>query len=205
MKKITVFLLLLSLPLAAMAHNLGQQGATFTIVEPDLLLALKARAKVLGKSGYFPKLQNALRQQATHNAERPEPVSGITTTIEAKSWLYDPSIVMPQNVYSPRGVLIVKAGQRYNPLQAISFNQVLLFYNSDDPREVAWAQAEDLKYKNSDKLILVNGSVTAQRQLFQKAIYFDQQGRLTTRFHIRHVPAMVAQFGLRLKIREVLL
>ncbi len=205
MKKIKSFslLLLLVLPLTVLAHNFGQRGATFPIIEPDLLRALQVHANTLKRSGYFSKLQTALRNQAISEADRPEPVSGITSTYEAKTWLYDPSIIMPQNIYSPNGVLIVKAGQTYNPLQTVTFDEVLLFYNADDPNQVAWARTEDQEYKNHDKLILVNGSVQAQRQLFQKPIYFDQQGRLTIRFHIQHVPAMVQQRGLRLKISEV--
>ena len=50
----------------------------------------------------------------------------------------------------------------------------------------------------------MNGSVLDAEKQMQQPIYFDQAGKLTTRFGITHVPAVVMQEGLYLKITEVL-
>lgn len=43
----------------------------------------------------------------------------------------------------------------------------------------------------------------SEEKRFGKPVYFDQNGRLTTRFQIKHVPAMISQEGLKLIIREI--
>lgn len=202
--KFIIMLTIILLPSLVMAHDYGRAGATFPIIEPDLLFVLKSRVIQLQRTGYFKKLEFSFRDQVKNEINRPNPVTGITTTVTQKAWDYDPSIIMPQNIYSPSGKLIVKAGEKYNPLQNVNLGEVLLFYNADDPEQVKWAKHEDKTLKGKDKLILVNGSVLKQRKLFKKPIYFDQLGRLTTRFHIQHVPAAVKQVGLRLQVREVL-
>jgi hypothetical protein len=45
------------------------------------------------------------------------------------------------------------------------------------------------------------GSLTEKH--FKKPIYFDQAGKLTCRFGTMHVPAMVTQDGMTLKVMEV--
>lgn len=187
-----------------MAHDFGKQGVTFSILEPDLLIVFKTRVLQLQRTDYFKKLEFAYQNQVRKEINRPAPVTGIITTVNPKSWFYDPSIIMPQNIYSPNGKLIVKAGEKYNPLQTIKLDEVLLFYNADDLNQVKWAKCENRKFKGKDKLILVNGSVLIQRSEFKKPIYFDQLGILTTRFHIQQVPAIVKQVGLKLKVSEVL-
>ena len=202
-KFLLIFVIFL-LPSITGAHDFGKQGVMVPILELNLLAVLKTRISELQQTGYFKKLAFAYQNQMRKEMDRPGSVTDITTTVNPKSWFYDPSILMPQNLYSPFGTLIVKAGEKYNPLQTIHLGEVLLFYNADDLNQVKWAKQEEGQFKGRDKLILVNGSVLTQRSEFKKPIYFDQLGLLTTRFHIQHVPAIVKQVGLRLKVSEVL-
>jgi conjugal transfer pilus assembly protein TraW len=66
-------------------------------------------------------------------------------------------------------------------------------------------QDQDKKLKGRDKLILINGSVLDQEKHFKKPIYFDQAGKLTSRFGITHVPAIITQEGMKLIVTEVML
>ncbi len=193
----------LCLPLECFANDLGVVGKTFPIRESDFLKVLQRRVLQLAHTGYLRRLQTAMRNQTYQIANRPTPVAGITRTETIRTWNYDPSITMVQDIRAPDGSLIVKAGTRYNPLNKITFDETLIFYNADDLSQVIWAEKLDQKLKGHDKLILVNGSVLSQLHLLKKPVYFDQLGRLTTRFNIKHVPATVAQEGLRLKVREV--
>lgn len=201
---LTLILFILSLPLSVSANDLGLFGKAFPILEPDFLKVLQTRVSKLSRTGYFYQLQNAMKIQASRIANRPPPVIGISTTEVPKTWDYDPSITMSQDIKAPDGRLIVKAGTRYNPLSQIQLDETLIFYNADDKEQVRWAEKLDKQLKGQDKLILVNGSILSQEKLFNKPVYFDQFGRLTTRFNIKHVPATVKQDGLRLKVSEVL-
>lgn len=86
----------------------------------------------------------------------------------------------------------------------MSLSKALIFYDGDDENQVHWVLERDNKLKGHDKLILVNGSVLSQEKIFKKSIYFDQAGKLTSRFEIKHVPALVKQEGTKLNIMEAI-
>jgi conjugal transfer pilus assembly protein TraW len=54
------------------------------------------------------------------------------------------------------------------------------------------------------KLILTGGSYLDLMRRWKLAVFYDQQGHLTTQLGIRHVPALVTQDGKRLRIDELL-
>lgn len=197
------FLLLMCLPLVGLADEINVRGKTFPIVEPDLILVMKSRMIALEKSGYFRQLGQALENQAGHYAARPTPVAGLTKTITNKVWFYDPTIIMSQNIISPSGEWLVKAGTRYNPLEKMNLGETLIFYNADDPDQRRWINKKNNEIKGEVKNILVNGSVFDEEKRLNQRVYFDQWGRLISRFHIQHVPALVHQMGARLEIEEV--
>ena len=92
-------------------------------------------------------------------ADRPTPVLGLRPTIHARRWLFDPSFVIPIDVRSANGSIVLKSGSRFNPLEKISLKKSLIFFNGDDPEQVTWAQEQNQALKGQDLLILVNGSL----------------------------------------------
>ena len=54
------------------------------------------------------------------------------------------------------------------------------------------------------KLILTGGSYLDLMRRWKLAVFYDQQGHLTTQLGIQHVPALVTQDGKRLRIDELL-
>ena len=195
--------LLLSVPFTVMARNLGVYGQTYPILEQDFLQWIQTRLATLQQQGQLQTLQQQWVKEATKHADRPTPVAGMTTTKFEKTWMWDPSIQVSTTLRDANGTVLIPAGTIINPLAIISLHHDLVFYNADDPKQVQWAQKIDTQQKGEEKLILVQGSVSSQTKIFQKPIYFDQEGRLITRFHIQHVPAIVIQEGLHLRIREV--
>ena len=53
------------------------------------------------------------------------------------------------------------------------------------------------------KLILTSGSPFALMKARQRRFFFDQGGKLTAKFGIRHTPAVVEQAGRVLKVTEL--
>ena len=194
---------LLVTPLTVMSSNLGVHGQTYPILEQDFLQWIQTRLATLQQQGQLQALQQQWMKEAAKHADRPTPVTGITTTSLARTWRWDPSIQVSTTLRDTRGAVLVPAGTLVNPLNLISLRHGLVFYNADDPKQVRWAQKIDAQEKGEEKLILVQGSILSQTKIFQKPLYFDQEGRLTRRFHISHVPAIVTQEGLHLRIREV--
>jgi conjugal transfer pilus assembly protein TraW len=187
----------------AFAKDLGVMGETYPIAEVDFLDFIQSRAANIQQSGAWQALQDKSQQKAVQYRDRPKAVAGMLRTQTAKSWHFDPSIVLDHDVKTHEGKIIAARGSRVNPLQVVSLSKTLIFYNSDDPEQVTWVIMQDKKLKGKTKLILVNGSVLNQEKHFKKAIYFDQEARLTSRFGITHVPAIVRQEGWTLRIEEV--
>jgi len=191
--------------LPAYAQDLGIAGEIYPIQEEDLLDFILHRLEVLQKNGQWQQLQNQFRANVAKHADRPQPVISLSKAMKSKSWFYDPSISVPYDLKDMSGRVFAKAGTTVNPLNVITIHNALIFFDGDDKEQVAWVDRLNQKLSGKTKLILVNGSVANQVDHFHQPIYFDQAGRLTNKFSIRHVPATVMQYKDRLKISEIAL
>lgn len=185
------------------ANDLGVIGQTYSIEEEDFLDFIQHRIITMQNNGEWNTLQNQFRNRVKSAVDRPKPVSRITNTTIKKSWVYDPTIVVPYDLKDHHGRVFAKKGSEFNPLTVVSLKNSLVFIDGDNPKQVAWAKACNLQQNGKIKIILINGSIQSLSKSFLKPIYFDQEGRLTTCFHIQHVPAFVMQDGIKLKITEV--
>ncbi len=189
----------------ALAKNCGVIGTVYPIGEVDLRILLQQRLRNLQESGELNRLQTQFKTTIQQAMDRPQSVAHLQRTVEAHIRLFDPSIRFPDDIKNANGQIVILAGTIINPLDTVALSETLLFYNADDADQVQWAKRMDRLLKGHDKLILVGGSVAQQQTLFKKLVYFDQNGLLTKRFQLTHVPALISQAGNRLKIEEVLL
>lgn len=206
MKKYNQFILLLilfNLISFCYAKNIGTVGQIYSIDEMDFLDFIKEKTLLVEKNGGVTHLQQTMKKRANEYRDRPAPVENVTHADKSESWLFDPSIVLDHDVFSANGKLIARKGTQVNPLKFVHLNKTLIFYDADDVKETAWVAQFDKKVQGNDKLTLVKGSLLQEEKRFSKAIYFDQAGRLTARFNIKHVPAVVSEEGNLLRISEV--
>lgn len=203
-QKIIIVLTFTTITPVVLATNVGVFGQTYTIQEEDFLSFIENKIVTMQKNGEWQRILNVLKDRVSKHIDRPNPVSALKRTAQAKAWDYDPSIIVPYDLHDTEGHVFAKAGTRVNPLNMITLHSAMAFYNADDSDQVKWARKINQKYTGKIKLILVNGSVSSQEGLFHQPIYFDQKGRLTSRFHIQQVPALVYQERDHLKITEVL-
>lgn len=187
------------------AENLGVIGQVYPIAEKDFLDFIKERIITMQNNGEWKKLQDQFKDNVKKHADRPTPLINITHATETRSWVYDPSITIPYDLTDAEGRIIAKAGTTINPLSIVSMHNAWIFLDGDDEKQVTWVKQINKKLLGKTKLILVNGSVADNEKYFSKAIYFDQEGKLVTKFSIKHVPALVQQDGMTLKISEVAL
>jgi conjugal transfer pilus assembly protein TraW len=207
LKIITLVMILLALFCAekSMARNVGVMGETYPIIEMDFLEFIQARLATIQKNGQWKTMQEKMQQDAVRYRDRPTPVYAVTRAVETKSWLWNPTMILDHDITTPDGKLIAKQGTVVNPLKVVSLSKALIFYDGDDKEQTVWVKDQDKKLNGRVKIILVKGAVLDAEKRLQKPIYFDQEGRLTTRFGISHVPAIAVQTGLYLKITEVAL
>ena len=202
MRGLMLAMSLSALTMSAYGRDLGNIGPVYPIGEEDFITFIHQRLNSMQQSGALKALQNTLIKRVHQNAITPPPVAGITQTEKTHTLYYDPTIVVTRNVSLPNGKVIVKAGQKVNPLKTVKLIETLVFINGDSKAQLKWAEHHLHSYHNV-KLILVKGNIYKTFKTLHRRIYFDQDGLITRKLGIWHVPAVVTQDGLRLKIEEI--
>ena len=186
-----------------MARDYGQHGTVFAVLEPDMLSAIEAKLRAAEASGKIASMNKDLARRTTALVKRPPPVAGLVTAAKTRSWTYDPTITIGDDIRDHKGALIIPRGRRINPLDTVGLRQSLVFLDGDNPTQVAWALASTTQL--NAKLILTGGSPFDRMKAAQRRFYFDQGGQLVGKFGIHAMPAVVEQQGKVLKVTEVAL
>jgi conjugal transfer pilus assembly protein TraW len=194
----------------AKATDLGIHGHTFEIAEPDLLKQLEHKLQSLDKDGSLARHQESLLKRAKDAIRLPQPVAGITKATRSRTFYYDPSLIVPYDLKDHLGRIFHKAGTRFNPLTLRALSSPLIFIDGEDEAQVSWTRVSwteqtHLKTNQQPKVILTSGSPFVLMEQWKLPVYFDQAGKITKKLNIKHVPAIVVQEGLRLKISEIAL
>ena len=199
----TVALVLLTAN-GAGAQDLGVIGPVYEIAEPSLLEVIRARLQALDASGALARLQHESQTRITREIADPAPLRGIAKATRARSFHFDPSIEVPYPITDPEGRVLVAPGTRVNPLDTVSLSRPLLFLDARDEDQISRAARLLDEHRGALKLILTGGSYLKLMRRLKQPVFFDQQGSLTAKLGIRHVPALVTQDGKQLRIDELL-
>jgi len=194
----------LLLSFTARAQELGVIGPVYPIAEPSLLEVILAKLRDAEASGVLAQIQRDAKTNVKRAIDEPAPVINVTKTTRPRSFYYDPSLVVSQPITDGEGKVIVVAGTRVNPLDTVSLSKTLLFIDARDAAQVKRARALLDQHQGKMKVILTGGSYLDLMRRWERPVFFDQQGSLTTRLGIQHVPALVSQEGKRLRIDEIL-
>jgi len=185
----------------AEARDLGVHGVIYPIEEEDPIVLIQQKLKGMEEKGELEKRNRELQKKAKAVVERPKPVEGILKAQENRTFYFDPTYVGEEDLKDHTGKVFYKKGTKINPLETVTLSHDLLFFDEDDVSQKAWAQK---KLQNEHvKLILVKGAPLSLSAEWKVPVYFDQGGILTKKLGIQHVPALVTQEDLRLRVEEV--
>ncbi|MYH32972.1 MAG: type-F conjugative transfer system protein TraW [Gammaproteobacteria bacterium] len=173
---------------SAPAQDLGARGATWPIVEPDLLADIEARLSDMEHSGELARLEDEARERARRSVEQPEPVPGIVPATEYRAREFDPAIVVAQDILGPGGEVLAAAGTRIDPFEHAALTADVLFVDGRREAEIAWALARE----RSAKIVLLAGRPLELMRRHGRPFHFDLGGRLAERFAIRATPTLLA-------------
>jgi conjugal transfer pilus assembly protein TraW len=127
----------LLLSLAVRAQDLGVIGPVYPIAEPSLLEVILARLRDAEATGVLARLQQDAQARAKKQIEQPASIVKLTKTTKARSFYYDPSIVVPYAIHDADGKLDRRRQERrVNPLDTVSLSQALLFIDARDSAQV---------------------------------------------------------------------
>lgn len=194
-------ILLFATSMEAKAKDFGLYGNSFPIIEEDLLKVISNRLAEIESSGKIDAHNKAISLKTEQQIENPKPVD-LKTASKTRTFYYDPAYIVKQDIRDLEGNLIVKAGTIINPFDSISLSKPLVFLDGDDEHQLTWLNKTLEEYKELT-IILTKGQPIKLSETLQEEVFFDQQGLITTKLKIEHVPALVTQEDKRLKIEEV--
>ncbi len=187
----------------ARAQDLGVIGPVYPIAEPSLLDVILGRLRAAEQDGTLERLQRDAQARVRRAVDDPTPVAGLGRARQARRFHHDPSIVVQEAILDGEGRVIVPPGTVVNPLDTVRLSQALLFFDARDREQVEQARKLVDARRGQVKVILTGGSYLDLMRRWRRPVFYDQQGALTTRLGIRHVPALVTQDGRRLRIDEL--
>ena len=103
----------------------------------------------------------------------------------------------------PCGKVLHKAGTRVNPLDKVSLENKLIFIDGEDEEQLKYMIDIYKKSEIKPTIILTGGSPVKLEEEYKLDFYFDQEGEKIKKLEIKAVPAVVAQEGKMLRVREV--
>ncbi|MDP2707049.1 MAG: hypothetical protein Q8O70_06045, partial [Burkholderiales bacterium] len=124
------------LSFAVRAQDLGVIGPVYPIAEPSLLEVILAKLREADANGVLARRQRDAQANVKRGIEQPAPVASITKTTKARSFYYDPSIVVPYAITDADGKVIVAPGTKVNPLDTVSLSKTLLFIDARDAAQI---------------------------------------------------------------------
>jgi conjugal transfer pilus assembly protein TraW len=172
-------------------------GSVWPVKERNMAELLQQRAGMLNTK----EIQDQWQSHARQYYDRPGTVA-LPRTTKTSRHEYAPIAHAYQDIKDNEGHLIAQAGTSINVLQRMPFyHPQLYFFNADDRAQMDYAK--HIKVTSNTKLILVAGSIgDAQKALNQK-VYFDQEGKFSSTFGIKQVPAHVYRQGDVLQVHEI--
>ena len=191
----------LTLAPIAVAKNLGAIGPTYPVIEEDLAAAMTSR--MAKATGDWERLRAETLAQAKGRVAATRAAAAIPPARTSRSFLYDPTITARVPITDARGQVILPAGARFNPLDRVSLERPLLFFDGRDARQVQYVRRHIAEKGRAVVLIVVGGAARNLQQKLALPIYADPSGVLSTKFRIKALPAIVSQEGRALRVDEV--
>ncbi|KTC84396.1 type-F conjugative transfer system protein TraW [Legionella drozanskii] len=200
MKQLFIVFLLVATQ-SLFAKELGTLGQTFPVMEKSLLTLIYERLTAFQDDGKLKDLENAWVKQVEAKALRPRPLN-LSRTDKTTSHYHTPVTTLKQDIQDNQGRIILKKGLTVNALTQLPMYQpVWVFIDYDDEAQRQFADIIRTQYVDI-QWILTGGNVRDAELRIKETIYFDQEGRITEKLAIKHVPALVTRAEDSLKIVE---
>ncbi|MBB1439066.1 hypothetical protein H5202_10330 [Shewanella sp. SG41-4] len=181
--------------------DFGSYGATFPVQEPSLIDQIKQR---MSQMDWEQK-----KQEAAKNYWKKRPRFNLSLAAEDHTYYIDATVEIKRDVVNKAGVILAKAGSKFNPLVE-SPNAYLGLYivNPTDHLQLAWLDSHKDKFDYRDQIIITGlderdgwEQLAELRKRYKREIFLLEQ-ELVTKFAIKSVPSLVSIDRNYIKVRE---
>lgn len=190
--------LFLLLQAALPAKDLGIRGYSFPVQEESFAEYLLKEMQGLSREENLKRLELAKRK-LVYLAKHPQPVPFLREAQKARTFFFDPSYTAAEELKDANGRIILRKGDRINPLEIKPLSSGLLFFDGENEEHLSWAKQQSGVFK----WILTKGAPIALEERERFPVYFDQGGKYSSFFGLQHIPARVTQSESVLLIEEI--
>ncbi|HDP0034300.1 TPA: type-F conjugative transfer system protein TraW [Legionella pneumophila] len=202
MKKVLLVSFMMTIYWNAHAKSFGVVGEVFPVAEKSFLVLIEERLRTLTASGELESLHRKWINTVVNHTNRPIAL-GLERTNQTISHYYTSEITLSKDITDHKGKVLYPKGTHINALEHMpAYRPCWLFFNADDEAQIRWAQMQKSNCPNP-KFVLTGGAINRTEKNLNAVIYFDQEGRITRKLHIEHVPARVTRQDNQLLIVEM--
>lgn len=137
-------------------------------------------------------------EKIAEQAKTPAPVQGLKEATEYRSFYFDPTYTVPEDVQDHKGNYLAREGQKIDPMEHVASLPTLIFFDGTNEDHIAWAE----KHPQA-KWILVKGSPVEIEELTGHATYFDQMGGFSKHFGLKNIPCTISKKDNKILIEEI--
>jgi len=181
--------------------DLGLQGPTSEIIEPDLMEVAKSRMEAMDAE--------AMKKRAIERFWQNQPGTPLPPVIEPAIRWVDPTVIIQQDILDRDGNVVQKAG-RVNPLEIMPFNQKLVVIDPTQKWQVELAKREYAEHGHAMTVTVMATEIPpssgwdlfeATQNAMDAPLYLLKPD-MAERFQILRAPSVVTAEGLQFKVRE---
>lgn len=139
------------------ARDFSKYGITTEIKEEGFLAMIARKLKEVDMT----KEQARMQKLAQERINEPAPVAGIIRTTKARSYSFDPTFTLREDIRLPCGMLLYPKGTKVNPLDHMDLARKMIFIDARDKSQEHWLKAQ---IKEPDKDSAAHGNNKDQEQ-----------------------------------------
>lgn len=179
----------------ATVKTLPAVGATYEIAEKDGLTEIEDRAKAVDWSKALPQISQVKTFQ-------PSNLDAVPRAKIARIFLVDMTYTLERDIPDGKGGVLYPKGYKLNPFDAMPFDMTLVLIDGDDRDQIEWLAASPLLNDPKIRILATGGSSRELTEKFKRPVSYADN-RLTKRFRVEAVPAIIQAQGKFIQVEEV--
>lgn len=191
-----LFTLLIFLHSGALyAQNIGVNGATYPIAEPDAYQELMDKVKKTDWQRIFSKYKQSVSLATSVSLN-------LGKARQDRTFYVDPTYTLPYDITDENGKVIYPQGFSFNPLDYISFPYTLVFINANSVTEIAWLKKQKWFTNYNTMIFITQGDVLRAEKLLDRVV-FAANSQMIQKFHISKTPSIMTVQNRAIVISEI--
>ncbi|WP_228547000.1 conjugal transfer protein TraW [Candidatus Neptunochlamydia vexilliferae] len=180
------------------AKDFETLGQTFPIKEESLKEVLQTKAKKISQTE-IEKQMELLGETVKKEGRVFKKIPWIKEADHYHAFFYDPSATLQEDITDAEGKILFSKGTKINPLEHVTLDEGLLFFDGENPKHIKWAESQTGEFK----WILIGGDPLKLQEEKKRPVFFDQGGFYSKKFQIEKIPCRITQAGEKLLIEEI--